>query len=56
MKCNECFDINMILILNANKNVMRNYLHDTCENISTRQIIVVFQKIDDENKRKNFFF
>ena len=36
MKCNECYDMSMILMLNANKSVMRSYLREASENISTR--------------------
>ena len=40
----------MILMLNANKNAMRNYLHETCENISTRQINEKFHSLNSQSK------
>ena len=40
----------MILMLNANKNVMRNYLHKTCESISTQQINEESHSLNNQSK------
>ena len=37
MKCNECYDMGMILMLNAGRSAMRSYLHDACGSIPARK-------------------